>query len=108
MTTLNTYLHETPLTWDPGQETRPAHVLMVASNMDSRFGGVSAVLGPLCAAIQQDPNFRVSIAAFAEPDENLEPLESFAPVTRYPLRGLSCYLSRRTSITIRGQILPAG
>jgi glycosyltransferase involved in cell wall biosynthesis len=89
VTQLSTHRHETPPSGDAEPETRPAHILMVAANMDSRFGGVSAVLGPLCSAIQEDPRFRVSIAAFAEPDENLEQLESFAPVTRYPLRGLS-------------------
>lgn len=66
---------------------------MVAANVDSRYGGVSAVLGPLSAAIQQGGAFRVSIAAFTEIDEDISPLCSFAPVTRYPLRGFRALFS---------------
>ncbi len=72
----------------PQPGPRRMRVLMVAANLDTRFGGVSAVLGPLCAAIEKGQRFHVSIAAFAGSAENLQPLEQYAAVTRYPLRGL--------------------
>ncbi len=77
---------------------------MVAANLDSRFGGVSSVLGPLCANVQKDPRFTVSVAAFVEPDEDIDSLEHFAPVTRYPLRGLSSLFAGEPR-SLTGQLL---
>ena len=72
------------------------HWLNVVSHLDPKYGGLSAIVPQLCAAIDADVSTSVELAAFCRPQEDYQPQSYSASSTTYWPAGRLKWLGNKT------------